>query len=81
MRRTIHICVSISGSLRRTNKELAGMMDDENGRPLTGREVRDQLRYAQAMGKKVLPVGDPCEGFSYETGCPGHPVEEEVVNG
>jgi hypothetical protein len=24
-----------------------------------------------AKGRKVLPTG-PCEGFSYDAGCPGH---------
>lgn len=68
---TIHMCVSISGLLRWKTKDLAGCLTD-NGYTLSGKEVRDRLMYEQAMGKKVLPIGEPCEGFSYQTGCPGH---------
>jgi hypothetical protein len=62
--------------LRWPDKRLAGLMTFENGVPMTGRQVRDSLKIAKLSGWKVIPVGDKCEGFSYETGCPGHPTPE-----
>ena len=38
----------------------------------TYEEVREWLLDRLQEGKRRLPVGEPCEGFSYETGCPGH---------
>lgn len=41
----------------------------------TEKEVRAFFREQQAMGRKVLPIGD-CDNFDYQTGCMGHPMEE-----
>jgi len=46
-----------------------------NGKKLTGAQVVAALQRHLDDGEKLLPVGDPCAGFSYVTGCPGHPAE------
>jgi hypothetical protein len=65
--------MSIRGALRQTDDELAGMFhDSEKGRDLTGPETREYLLDRLAEGKRVLPCSPDCEGFDYQTGCPGH---------
>ena len=44
----------------------------EDGQRKPGKYVRDWLKLQLLQGKKVLPMGKPCEGFSHVTGCPGH---------
>lgn len=78
IRRTVHCCVDIEGVLRWSDSDLSKLFT-EDGQRKPGRYVRDWLRLQLANGKRVLPMGDPCEGFSYLTGCPGHPVEEKEV--
>lgn len=74
---TVHMCVGISGVLRWSDKQLSNLFAEDDGTRRPGRYVRDWLKLQLAKGRKVLPMGKPCEGFSYETGCPGHPIEEE----
>lgn len=71
-----HLCSDVRGMLRWSDRHLRGAMRHDDGRPMTGREVRDSLKIALNNGWRVIPVGE-CEGFSYETGCPGHPMEDE----
>ncbi len=66
------MCVDIAGVLRWSDKELQGLFSADDGSRRPGREVRDWLRLQLAHGKRVLPMGEPCDGFSYQTGCPGH---------
>lgn len=66
MSTTHHCCLSIVGTLA-TTKNIKCFFDNVD-------EGRAYLKQCLAEGKKVLPIGDPCEGFSYETGCPGHPT-------
>ena len=35
--------------------------------------MRDWLKLQLLQGKRVLPMGEKCEGWSDITGCPGHP--------
>jgi hypothetical protein len=40
-----------------------------------GKRVADRREWLLdrlGEGKRYLPLGDPCDGYSYETGCPGH---------
>lgn len=76
-RQTFHMCVDISGVLRWPDKDLGKLFTDESGNYSDGRMVRDWLKLQLAHGKRVLPMGKACEGFSYQDGCPGHPVEGE----
>lgn len=75
--KTFHVCVDIERVMRWPDKELARLFTDD-GQRRPGSYVRDWLKLQLAQGKKVLPMGDACEGFSYVTGCPGHAVEEET---
>ena len=77
----LHVCVDIRGLLHKTDRELTGWFLREDGTVATPAEAREMLMDQLAMGRKVLPFGEACEGFSYETGCPGHRtahVEEEA---
>lgn len=69
------MCMSVSGALR--NRSFKGMTDGA-GRPLTPKQAESALRRLQAEGIKVLPLSKECEGFSYQTGCPGHETTSAV---
>lgn len=73
---SMHLCVDIRGMLRWPARKLSRALQHADGRRMSAEEVRETLYDCLAKGWKVLPLGDPCEGFSYETGCPGHPVSE-----
>lgn len=68
-----HMCVDIEGVMRRSDKELGQFFKGDDGEPQRGSVVRDWLKLQLAQGKRVLPMGKKCEGWSDETGCPGHP--------
>lgn len=69
-----HLCLSVSGALKNwTKKEWAAVAKDNN---TTADHVKEQFRIYDFESKKVIPFNDPCDGFSYETGCPGHEVVE-----
>lgn len=69
--RTFHMCVSIEGVLRWPDKELVKLFDNKSGK-----YVRDYLKLELLKGRKVLPIGEPCEGFDYVNGCQGHEETE-----
>lgn len=71
---TTHLCVNIDGLLRR--RITKGLITRDDGSECSGREGRAWLLEQKALGRRVLPFGDPCDGFDYQTGCPGHPVVE-----
>ena len=77
MSKTFHMCVDIEGVMKWPNKELSKLFS-EDGQRKPGKYVRDWLKLQLLQGKKVLPMGDLCEGFSYVTGCPGHEKKEGV---
>jgi len=72
--KTVHLCVNIDGLLKRRN--LKGWVTDDEGRELSDAKSRAWLKEQKAMGRRVLPMAANCEGFDYQTGCPGHPVPE-----
>lgn len=74
--RTIHLRLDLQGCLLRN--DFAWFSRDDGSRP-TKREAKEWVKYQIAMGKKFIPVGDKCDRFSYETGCPGH--EQVEVRG
>lgn len=65
-----HMCWDISGLLRFSDRKLSKLFVERSGR-----EVREWLNRQVAEGKEVIPLGKACEGFSYQTGCPGHAPE------
>ena len=76
MSRTIHVCLDVRDALRWPKAKLRGMICDADRRRLTVDEVRDYLLDELAQGHEVLPFGEPCDGFDYKTGCPGHEIDE-----
>ncbi len=49
------------------------MFIKEDGTYLTYEETKQHLYDCLAEGKEKLSFGEPCEGFDYKKGCPGHP--------
>lgn len=74
MVRRIHVCQSIEGALRNWSKRDWKSLAKSNG--ITADEAMDYFWEQHAMGRKVLPIGEPCEGFSYQDGCPGHETSQ-----
>jgi len=72
--RTIHICQSVEGALR--NWKMAEWRSIAKSNNMTVEQVKNEFWKMHGEGKKVIPIGEPCEGFSYETGCPGHEIKE-----
>lgn len=70
-----HMHVSIEGILANwTNRDIARLF---------GRSVKDVAELKRILidylinGIKVLPLGEKCEGWSDQTGCPGHEKDGE----
>jgi hypothetical protein len=71
-----HMSCNIAGLIRNTGKKsMKGFMSDD-GREMSNKEVRAYLQDCLNKGYKVIPLGN-CEGFDYQTGCPGHLKEED----
>lgn len=83
--KTIHMSVDVRGMLSRLHRSRAkmGPCQHDDGRRMTRLESIDALFNELSQGREVLPLGKPCEGFDFRTGCPGHPVPEsaEVCRG
>jgi hypothetical protein len=78
MRQTRHLCLCIRGALNWPKGKLKNMFENsETGKRLTANEAREYLMDCLSEGKELLPLGK-CEGFDYKTGCPGHPINDEV---
>lgn len=76
---TKHVSLNIEGGIKNA-KDLRGCIVVD-GRPLmTVKEVREFLRGQLALGRRVLPMGE-CDNFDYQTGCKGHPVEDDAQCG
>lgn len=55
-------------------------MKDAAGNPFTDiRVFRGKLMDELALGRECLPIGKPCEGWNWKTGCPGHQEAEADV--
>lgn len=73
-RRRIHICQSVEGALKNwTRKQWLAVAAENN---MTPGQAKKQFELYRFEGKKVIPIGDPCEGFSYIDGCPGHQIPD-----
>ncbi len=76
MKMTRHMSANIAGMISLYKKKsMKGLIEDENGKPMGDAEARAYLNNCLAEGKRVIPCGN-CEGFDYQTGCPGHPQPE-----
>jgi len=75
VKRITHLSLDIRGALRWDASLLRRTFLLEDGTHMTADQAREALRAELEQGRLMLPIGVPCEGFSYETGCPGHPVD------
>ncbi len=76
---TRHLRLSLEGSILNFNpSDWVNCVTDDSGKTLTPDEVKRYFVTSLGEGKKYLPFGQPCEGWSFQTGCPGHPQEEQV---
>ena len=71
--------VSIEGCLRNHRGRKIKIFNNKDGSQTSDKDARAYLAECQAKGWKVIPFGEPCEGFDYfGHGCPGH--LESVTN-
>lgn len=71
----VHMSLDIRGCLengRRDKGRSFRGFTNEDGSAATESEVHAFLLDQLAMGRKLLPMSKDCEGFDYQTGCPGH---------
>lgn len=61
-------------------KQLCGCITVDGKTLNTVDEVKVFLREQQAMGRRVLPMGE-CDNFDYQIGCKGHYLEDEQPSG
>ena len=66
---TFHASMTIGHALRSLYN---GTFTDPDGTVLNADEARDRLHALLQEGVRVIPFGEPCEGFSPTAGCPGH---------
>ena len=68
---TFHMCANLEGLHRNIQQRTASwrVVTDAKNR----QHALEIIRAEMMKGRRVVPLGDACEGFSYETGCPGHP--------
>lgn len=76
-----HCCHSIRGPLANWSKaewkrNAKGWRKD--GWPMTADQLKDFFMDQFSMGREVIPLGAPCEGFDYKTGCPGHEIKDDA---
>jgi len=78
---TRHMCMNIEGCLRNLKNRKIRIFNDDNGHQISDKEARKYLAECQAKGWKVIPFGEPCEGFDYfGHGCPGHLISVTESN-
>lgn len=76
MRTKRHMSVNIQGMIR-NNPCLSGMIDDDDGNPLSHEGSLAFLNECLDRGWTKLPMSEDCEGFDhFGGGCPGHPILE-----
>lgn len=82
MKQRVHMSMNIEGALRNYGrKSMKGLITDDDGTEWSDLKVRNYLQECLNKGWRLLPCGD-CEGFDYQKGCPGHPMEEtELTEG
>jgi hypothetical protein len=80
MSKTTHLCVSVREMLHwgeaETRRNLKSITKNDGTRFTSLAEFKNSLMDELAAGHEVLPMGEPCEGFDYKKGCPGHEVAD-----
>lgn len=67
------LTLGIEGALKRSDKELDGLVTRDDGTPLSAQELRKLLLEKRKEGFKVLPM---CDNHNEEGYCKGHKMEE-----
>jgi len=74
-----HVHISTRGVLHCTNSQLmrdwAGSIKINGKAPKDGAEIREAFMDELVQGHECIPFNEPCEGFDYKTGCPGHEID------
>lgn len=70
-----HMSINIDGLLRNYKGKKINIFTDDNGKELTDKEAREEIARLQALGHKLIPMSNDCEGFDpFGGGCPGHEI-------
>jgi hypothetical protein len=69
-----HLCMSLEGAIRQSDKELRGMFQFPGGGDMTPHQARQAFRIQLMKGHRVMPLS-PCDNFDPQTGCKGHPED------
>ncbi len=72
---TFHIGVDIRGALKRSDKELDGILIDDSGRELSAQEVRAKFRSEMSEGRSIF-CG--CDNRKEDGSCAGHEQTQGV---
>ena len=79
MSQSFHMCISVRGILRRTDRDLKrflGACTKDDGTPYRNiDELKNELYDHLSQGHEVIPMGK-CDNFDYKTGCRGHEEPE-----
>ena len=79
MTKLYHMSLDLRGALHNwSDREFRGLLKHNDGRTMTVREAKDALLDEIAKGHKLIPC-TPCDGFDYQTGCPGHEQPEDAA--
>ena len=81
MSTVIHMSLDIAGVMRDpdTLRILAKSATRDDGKPFENvTQLKQALQMELDKGRRVLPMSDECEGFDYQTGCPGHEVPHAI---
>lgn len=68
----VHCCLDVRGAMRMADRDLRRLFVRSDGNPVSVQEALDFLCEHVAMGHAVIPLGEECDGFDYQRGCPGH---------
>lgn len=80
MRRFYHMSVSLEGLIINYKRRKINFFEDDNGRPLTDKEAREEIARLQALGHKLMCCSSECEGFDpFGKGCPGHDMPDDQI--
>lgn len=69
-----HVCQSVSGALKNWTAKEWKMVAADNDMSVS--DCKKMFQRFEFEGKKVIPIGEPCDGFSYENGCRGHDIDK-----
>ena len=65
--------MSLEGILRNYKRKKITFFTNDLGIPASDSEARKYIAECLAKGWRVILMGsDPCPGFDYQKGCPGH---------